>query len=307
MNKRLTGSDYLFTLIFIFMIILAVCAFFFGIKIGHDKAASNYDHLIMKQQQLPHELIAYHQQYLVSFYHTIYTPYQEFQKKWFDHIHAIEYSSSVDPSSILRELGRLSGEKYESTLTKTMPDSSPLLKSSHENYLKSLKLFNEAAKRIQSRAALLSRVALVAEIQYDAFFQEAKNFALQAQSQYYSAIVQWHINLESNVISAEGLSKFELPLDEWNGLPLNVKNEYVALYLLDHKQFLAFKPQDLSSRIDEMIRSEQTKRLNLAHVTQVIDMLLVTGAVRNGDFNYGKSRWYAEEFLPQLPFFFEIY
>src|SRR5690554_1547376 len=90
MSKRLSRSDYIFTLIFIFMLVLTIAAFFYGLKTGKENAETKYEQMLIEKEEIPVELTAYDQQYLVSFYHTIYLPYRDFQKKWFEHMDSID-------------------------------------------------------------------------------------------------------------------------------------------------------------------------------------------------------------------------
>lgn len=43
MNKHLTRSDYLFALLFLFMLVCVVGAFFFGMVTGEKKATAKYE------------------------------------------------------------------------------------------------------------------------------------------------------------------------------------------------------------------------------------------------------------------------
>src|SRR5690554_1914010 len=107
--KRLSRSDYIFSLIFIFMFVCVIGAFFYGLKLGKENTETKYEDMLKIEEEMPLELTAYHQQYLVSFYHTIYLPYRDYQKKWFEHMNSIEMrSNTVDPQSIFKELMKLS-------------------------------------------------------------------------------------------------------------------------------------------------------------------------------------------------------
>lgn len=305
MEKRLSRTEYVFTLIFIFMLVCAVAAFFYGVNVGKQKAESKFAELNKKEAKPP-ELAAYDQQNLVSFYHTILLPYQEFQKKWFEHLNAIEFqSTTVDPSSLLKELEKVANEKYNGIITMSMPEKSPLLKQAHENYLKSLKLFTDAIKRIQSKTGALRGKALVTEIDNDPYFQEAKNFALKAQQNYFDSIVKWNQTVDPQLKGTDGVGKNNLPVMEWTQFNVNLKNAHIASLLQKGKYFMPYYPQDVTIRIDELIVSGQAKKLNLTEVDKMIEVLMGTGAVRPGDFLNDKGKWYGKETMPQLPFFFQ--
>jgi hypothetical protein len=305
MNKRLTRSDYLFALMFIFMLVCILGAFFYGLEIGKQKTDQKYEKLMHTDKDVVEQLGAYDQQVLVSFYHTIYLPFREFQNKWFEQMHQIETNNStIDAAAVLKELSKLSDEKYKALQGKTIPDSSPLLQQAHQNYLKSLKLFTDALNNYQSKANSLRGTQLLEEMNKDAFFVEAKNQALTAQKNYFESVVKWNQTLDYNLKPAD-ISK-TASLDAWRQMNLNVKNWYVALQLLNGKSFVPYYPQDVTIRIDDFIASGQAKKIGAADVNQTLDLLLSTDAIRPGDFVKGKAKWYSSELLPQLPFFTSV-
>jgi hypothetical protein len=302
MNKRLSSYDYLFATTFIFMLVLALGTFFFGLRIGQERATAKYEDLLVKKNETEKGYAAYHQQYLVSFYHTIYQPYREFHNKWFEKMNELETNHSADASLIIKDLGKLAKEKYDELSNKSMPDSSPLLQESQQNYVKSLKLFNEALSGLQGKANGIPGYDLVTEMDKDAYLTEAKKFALAAQIDYYDSIIKWNLT-DNPQLKRVDLNK-PLALKDWSTISLNVKNEYIAYSQASAKMFKPYTPQDLVSRIDEMIANGQSRKLNLGDVQQTIDVLNATDAVRTGDFIRSKSKMYPNETLPQLPFFF---
>jgi hypothetical protein len=304
MEKKLTRSDFVFILVFIFMLIFALSAFFYGMKIGSDRTELKYADLLKQKEEESKGLTAYHQSYLVSFYHTVYLPFREFNMKWEQNMEEIENrSSGADASSLMKELAKIADEKYESILTHTMPNSSPLLQDAHQNYLKSLKLFSQAADAMQSKVNSTSPSELMNAIDKDAYFTEAKNFALTAQKNYYQSIVSWHQSVDETAKGIDQINNKAMNFADWSKLSLNLKNALITDLLASNKQFYAFTPQDVTLRVDEMIKNGQAKKMNTVSVQQVVDILIGTHAVRPGDFVHDKSKYYPDETLPQLPFF----
>lgn len=301
MNKRLTKTDYMLTFLLLFVVIASLAAFFYGVKIGRDKTAEKYERILAERGELDPGLGAYHQQYLVSFYHTVFLPYEEFRKKWFAHLDTIDIDSgSVRPESLLQELERLAEEKFRETEPMTMPDSSPLLQEAHEHYLKSLKLFAEALDRF--RPGSRTGGALVAAIESDAYFREAQNFGLAAQALYYEAIVAWHASLDP--AGGRGpVRDDDLALTDWAKLDLNRKNAFIARIMEQNGHFAPYLPQDLTIRIDELILAGHAETLDLPTIAPIADMLAATDAVRAGDYERKKDKFYKGETLPQLPFY----
>ncbi|NHN28756.1 hypothetical protein [Paenibacillus agricola] len=302
MNKRLSRYDYLFAITFIFMLVVALGTFFYGFRMGQERATAKYEDVLFKKTEAENGYSAYHQQYLVSYYHTIYQPYREFHKKWFEKMNELEVNRSADASAILKDLAQLSKDKYTELSTKSMPDSSPLLQDGLQNYLKSLKLFGEALGTIQGKANSLPSYDLVAEMDKDAYLAEAKKFSLTAQKNYYDSIIKWNL-ADNPQLKQVDVSK-PLTTQEWSTLSLSMKNDYIANSTLAGVIFKLYTPQDFASRIDDMITTGQAQKLSLSNVQQVMDLLMATDAVRSGDFIRNKSRLYPDEILPQLPFFF---
>lgn len=301
MEKRLTRTDYLFAVTFIFMLVVAMGAFFFGLKMGQDRSSLKYEDLLNKQNEAAKSFTAYHQQYLVSFYHTIYQPYREFHKKWFEKTDELMTNRTADASLILKDLSKLAQESYDSLGSKSMPDSSPLLQEAHKDYMKSLKLFGEGLKSYSAKANGIPAAELIAQLQADPYLGEAKTFALKAEKSYYESIDKWYTTINPQFKPVDVTKP--LSLNDWKSQSLNMKNEYVAQLMLGNKLFKPFTPQDLTSRIDEMIQSGQAQKMNLNDVGQVVDVLMATDAVRKSDFIHNKDKYYGKETLPQLPFF----
>jgi len=305
MNKRLSATDYILSIVFIFLLVCIAGAFFFGFKIGTDKAEARYSSLLKQYEDAADGPTAYEQQVLVSFYHTIFTPYREYQIQWFDKLDSIGLqNAAADPSSSMKALSKLADDQYKLVQEASIPANSPLLQEAQNNYMKSLRLFADTAKKYESEANRLPARTLLNEIENDPFFQEAKNFGLKAQHQYYESILEWNKTV-AEVHSADAAQQPEIPVPEWNGLPLNVKNAFVAGLLENQQAYSLYYPQDISLRIDELIATGQAGRMNLDAAGKIAEMLISTGAVRSGDFIQGKERWYSNETLPQIPFFFE--
>jgi hypothetical protein len=306
MNKRLSRSDYIFSLIFIFMLICAIGAFFYGVKLGTDRAEAKQQALLDKKTEIAKGLTSYNQMYLVSFYHTIYLPYKEFQSVWFKDMSDLTIKgNTMDPAGLIKELSKLADAKYAVIVTQSMPSTSPLLQEAQQNYLKSLKLFSDAAKKFESKANAIQGSVLVTEIDKDSYFSEAKTFALKAQKGFFDSIVKWNETLEADPLKgAEFVGHTPLTISDWNKMSFNIKNDYVTTLMLANKYFKPYNPQDLSIGIDEMIQSGQSKKMNASTIQQLADILVGTGAVRQDDFINGKMKLYGTERLPQLPFFF---
>lgn len=302
MSKRLTITDYLFTLMFIFMLICIVGAFFYGVQVGKKQAAGKYEQLLQDQLEEPASEIGYHQQDLVSFYHTVFLPNREFQKKWFETMRSFEqHSNTSKPSALLKELAALADQQYKEIKKIQVSDVSPLLVSAHTQYIQSLKLFADKAGEL--KPGNLAGLELMTMIEQDAYIEEAKQMALQAQANFFDAIVKWNETTE-HLNEAALIDEAVLELNEWSKLNLNLKNAYIANLLQAQQQFGNYYPQDVVIRIDELILTGQAKQMKLQDIPKIAQTLIQTRAIRYGDFLESKSSFYEQETLPQLPFFY---
>jgi hypothetical protein len=306
MEKRLNRGDYLFSLVIVFMLVCVAGAFFYGVKIGRDKTETKYSVIMKNQEEAARKPGAYDQQHLVSFYHSILVPYREFQLKWFDQLKQLDQGSpSLDPSDVMKDLSRLAAQKNETAYNVPMPSTSPLLVEAQQNYMKSLQLFSDTLKKYQSKANGMHVNVLMTELEKDAFLMEAKRFALQGQQQYYAAMTKWNETIDPKVKGLELLSKSPVTTKEWSQMSLIVKNNAAANIVLNNRLYTSVYPQDITVRIEELIATGQAKKMNLNDISSMIDTLIGTNAIRQGDFIQRKQKYFNGETLPQLPFFSE--
>ncbi|HZG55447.1 hypothetical protein [Paenibacillus sp.] len=303
MEKKLTKFDIMMVLGFIFALTVGVAAFFFGLQTGKEQTDAKYKAIIAELvDEKNQDNVSYHQQQLVSFYHTVLLPFREFQDRWFRHAATIEAGGgSTDADALLKELGRLAKEISEEIKPTTIPEVSPLLRDAQANYLKSLALFAAATDRLQKGP---DGAALAESMRQDDYVAEAASFALKAQAEYYDAIWQWHAANEPVPVGAELIEKNNLTFEEWRTLPLNGKNLFLARLLAEVGAFSPFYPQDVAARIDDLDAAGRVGQLQLADLRAAVSTLLSTGAVRSNDYFQSKEKHYRGEKLPQLPFFY---
>lgn len=303
MDKRLTRTEMLFSLGFLFMLICAVGAFFYGVKIGSDKTEAKYVPSKPLNATAGVKEIAYQQQDLVSFYHTVFLPFREFQSEWQTTMDKISSGAAADPASSLKELSSLAAAKYKEAIkADAAPAVSPLLVNAQNNTLKGLKLFGQAADRQISGANSVKPSVLLAQLAKDVYYQQAVSHALTAQKQYYAAMLKWSASVDPDMPGDYEASK-GLELTAWKTLPLVVKNKLMADQLSLRQTMADYYPQDLAARVDLFIGSGQPSKMGVKTVAAAVDLLLGTEAVRPGDFAGNKARLYADELLPQLPIF----
>lgn len=302
MEKRLTRTEMLFSLGFIFMLIVAVAAFFVGVKVGAEKTEARYVPGDKLNGEAELKVTAYQQQDLVSFYHTVFLPYREFVVEWVAAIEKMKAGLSTEPSSQLKELSALADKQYAEASQAAVSRVSPLLVESQTNVLKSLKLFAQAADRLEPEARSEGAAGTVALIGQDAYYRQGLELALTAQQQYYTAMLKWSSSLDPDLpadFEATGI----MELEAWKSLPLVVKNKLMADRLARRKLLTAYYPQDLAARVDLFVSTGQAAKMRIKSIDAIVDLLIGTEAVRSGDFAANKARFYGKELLPQLPFF----
>ncbi|WP_054024344.1 hypothetical protein [Bacillus sp. FJAT-28004] len=302
MEKKLTTNAMLFSVGFVFLLICTVGAFFYGIQIGTEKTEAKYVKEANSAKTTTASATPYQQQDLVSFYHTVFLPYREFQNEWFAAMNKLSQGKSIEATSMFKDLARLASAKANEVSSINM-QKSPLLGQAQVSYIRSLKLFNEAASKGATSAKKLTFNELKKNVEQDKSYLSAAQFALNAQQAYYSAMLKWSATVDLDIPS-EYKAPSLLELSEWKNLSITIKNKLMADQLMTRKKLTAYYPQDLTSRVDELVLSGQATKLKLHTVSAVVDLLINTEAVRSGDFSESKSRLYQQTLLPQLPFFY---
>ncbi|GGF87634.1 hypothetical protein [Paenibacillus abyssi] len=303
MEKRLTRTEMLFSIGFLFMLILAVAAFFYGVKIGSEKTESKYQPMKQLNSETGAQTIAYQQQDLVSFYHTVFLPYREFQNEWYIAMDKLRTQRVSDPESAFKELSKQAKKHYDAISTASVPAQSPLLEKSQVNTLKSLKLFEQAADRQLTNINDKKPAQVLEELVKDAYYEQALQFSVNAQQEYYASMMKWSASVDPDMPDVYKMPPL-LNINDWNTLPLIVKNKIMADQLASRLSLYPFYPHDLTTRVDEFIASGQADKMKIKTVSAIVDLLISTKAVRAGDFTSSKSTLYENELLPQLPFFF---
>ncbi|MBO9596743.1 MAG: hypothetical protein J7559_02805 [Cohnella sp.] len=304
MEKRLKRSELTFSLAFLLMLVIAVGAFFYGVKVGSARVEDKY----ASEEQQPESAApalpdAYQQQDLVSFYHTVFLPYREFQNEWFDTKSKWLADSSADRTADLNGLAKSAKKKYDAIKSVGVSNASPLLIDAQTSYLKSLKLFSDSFAGVAKDANAQTADAFLSSLNNNAYFKEGRVQALSGQKDYYGAMLKWAAMIDTDLPSDYD-SPDILSLSKWKSLPLIIKLKVSADYLAKQTEMKGFSPQDLTARIDDFIGSGQADKRKLKSFGAVAELLTSADGVRNGDFLAMKVRFYENEQLPQLPFFF---
>jgi len=297
MEKRLPRTELLFSLGFVFTLVLAVAAFFLGMKIGVEKTEARY----AAKRETEHPVVtAYQQQDLLSYYYTVYQPFRSFADEWVREAARMKTGQTANPSGRLKALARAADDCYREARASDMPAASPLLVDAQTNVLKSLKLFSETFSRYAGENG--DARDIIRRIGTDELYREALDYALLAERQYYEAMVHWGVSLDPDfpgrIPDGSGLE-----FDVWKNQPLLVKNVIAAGYLEKRRMLRDYYPHDLAARVDSFLESGQAEGLGIRNVDEAVDILLRTDAVRSGDFLDRRASYDDGELLPRLPMF----
>ncbi|RED60487.1 hypothetical protein [Cohnella lupini] len=303
MEKRLNRSDLMFSLAFLLMLVIAVGAFFYGVKVGSDRTEAKYAIDEVVEVSAPVQANAYQQQDLVSFYHTVFLSYREFQKDWLAAQNKWLSDPTSDRASSMKELAKTAQRKIDEIKAVYVAPISPQLIESQESYMKSLKLFKESFGSLAETANEGTADMVIDKLNGNSFYKEGMKFALGAQQEYYSSMLKWAESVDSD-IPGDYVSPEVLTIAKWKVLPLIVKIKVASDYMSQQTQLSDFLPHDLTARIDQFIISGQADKRKAKSFNSIAELLTSTEAVRNGDFIEMKSRFYEGQQLPQLPFFF---
>lgn len=303
-KKSSSRIELYFSLTLIFVIIISTAAFFSGVKVGADKMEDKYDYLKATPSD-PEFIDSYQQQDLVNFYHTVFLPYREFKSEWVAKTETIiQTENAAETNKLLKQLRQLADDKYNAISKTTMYSTSPLLQESQTELLSSIRLLGDAADKISSSSNLNSGEQLMKEFKNNKLYKNGINYGLTAQKKYYSSMVKWSSKVNPSISLKYDFTK-EISFTSWRSYSLIIKNAAVSTILTKDSIYKAYDPQDMTARIDNLIKSGNVKSMNLHSVNDVIHLLSTTDAVKENDFKKWKNKYYSEELLPQLPFFYE--
>ncbi|ASS65095.1 MULTISPECIES: hypothetical protein [unclassified Paenibacillus] len=301
MDKHLSRYQMLFSLGFIFMLVAAVGAFFAGVEVGSSRTESRYEAKKLLASAASAKT-SYSQQDLVSFYHTVFSPYREFQNEWLAMEKKVESRNIPASSSLLKDLGDLADEKRkEIESVRSVPDTG-LLASARIGYLASLDSISQASAAAAKVASGQPADSFLSSLRKQQSYKDAARKGLAAQKDYYSSMLKWASGVDGGIPS-EAVLTGTVQSSAWSSYPLLVKIKLMADLLEKRGRWTDYYPQDLAGSVDALLQSGESQRLHASSINELADVVTGTGAVRGGDFWTMKSRLYGKETLPQLPFF----
>ncbi|MNW53668.1 hypothetical protein D3C74_312350 [compost metagenome] len=304
-SKKSSRFEVFYVLGFLFTLIAAIGTFFLGFRMGVNQTEDKYASLKQSLIVLESTDTSYSQQDLVSFYYVVYQPYLQFKNDYLNSIDSLDDTGNrwADNAS-LHTIRKSAQEKYDLISSYSISGNSPLLKQAQSDILKSLKLFDEGIDRNISIIGNKQGVQLASSVSDDEFTTNAIDYGLRAQNKFYTSMMKWAAKSNQN-IPQEYTFNSDTTVKQWNNYSLTLKNKAISDIMLSSNLYVSYMPQDLTAKIDHMISSGKASALNLNSVSSIVKIVTETGAVQSSDFIKWKSTYYANESLPELPFFSE--
>ncbi|MDK8179445.1 hypothetical protein [Paenibacillus sp. UMB4589-SE434] len=303
MERNPTKIQFLFSMSFLFTLILCIAAFFYGVKYGTDQTEDKYSKQLQQIYAESHPG-SYQQQDLVSYYHNVFRPYREFEIRWFDTLAKLSQNNHKAVES-LSKLQHMAQEQYKLIKLVALSKGASELTLSQANYAASLSRFNDGLNHIIRNARQQDSKLDASHIQQQTQIKEAMKFALKGQQQYYSSILVWS-RAQDDTIKQPSL-KSKASTEQWKTSSFSAKNKYIADYLLHQGVIKPFLPQDLTARVDEITRQagRSSTAVNSQSVDHIIKQLLSTNGVHAQDYKRVKGALYKVDSIPMLPMFVE--
>jgi len=307
-NSKSPRSEMMFTMGFLFTLIAAFGTFFLGLQIGVSKTEAKYASLASYDYVLESDG-SYQQQDLVTFYITVFQPYQNFKNSYVSTMDKFHRGAHGDGNLIsnqtLKNLRKSAQDQYKEVSSYQVSSNSPLLLEAQADILKSLRLFEESIDRSVKQTSKITVVKLSESPDHqDEFLESAVNFGLQAQNKFYASILKWSSKYDKSIPDSFNFNA-STSIKEWKQYSFATKNKAVADIMLKDKMYENYLPQDMTAKIDQMITSGKASSLNLNSVLSVVKILTETEAIQENEFLKWKPAFYKSESLPELPFFFE--
>lgn len=306
MTKRLKKSEFILTYMIIITLACFVGGFFLGAgymkgKIHSEQvAATEAVKEQAKKEQLLKEQKLYKEQDFVRFYYGVYAPALEVKNAHFNTLENLSGKSEKEQLSLLKELIDLAENKLQAVEKDIALATSPLLAQAQSGYAQSLRTYLDGIEQIVSAKNSNAMSPETIQAQLTLF----TNSWLKAQSDLYKSIAIW----ESAYVTKRSLPK-ELPSNvtavQWNTFPFHYRTYIAAEYLASLRLFQAFNPEDLTARLDLLLKSNEAKTLGIKDVPAAIRVLQATDAVRVGDFKNNRVKLYTDLRVPEMPMYTE--
>ncbi|WP_134683261.1 hypothetical protein [Brevibacillus migulae] len=308
MATRLKKSEFIVTYSIIISLACFIGGFFLGagyMKNSYEQAkiaAAEAEKEAAKKEQLLKEQKLYKEQDFVQFYYSVLVPVNTLKEKHFQAIVEMQSMNPDDRDDQFEELEKLAKQSLQEIQNANAPASSPLLGQAKSSYEQSLRAYLDGIEAL--RSAQNSNVLTLDQVHGSQQMQPFVSSWLHAQTVLYKAIATW----ESAYVTKRALPSAQpeqVNLETWKAYAFHYRNYLAAEYLTKKNLFTDFAPQDLTTRIDALLQSEQAKTLGIKDIPTAVEVLQATDAVHEGDFHKLHSKLYEGVKMPEMPLFEE--
>jgi|GEM_PF-680868 len=304
MTRRLRRSEFILVYMTIITLACTVGGFFLGAaymkgKIQEEQAAVlEAEKQQAEKERLLREQKLYSEQDFIRYYHKVYAPLLDLKEAHFRTLAALDKRPQSSRADALDQLADKAKETLD-LLEKDLPlAGSPLLAQAKSQYQQSIEAYLDSIEHLQTDQ---NRNALTT----DGITSRLTLFAdtwLKAEGSFYKAVATW----ESAYVYKTSLPK-QFPqtvlLTQWKQYPFHYRVYLAAEYAARMKLFEAFQPEDLTARLDMLLRTQEASTLGIKDIPSAIRLLHATGAVHRGDFKQLKPKLYTGLQVPELPLY----
>lgn len=303
-QKRLNKSDYIMVYFIIFVLISFIGGFFLGASTMKTRMAKEYA-LLQEQAGSKDKKTENNVQYphtdFVSFYHSIYMPYEKFRTDLYSYLQNTQNKGNENSSMSSAIEVKKKAEEILHLLKKTdMFSASPSLSEARNMYIKSLQAYIDGFS-----SGMFQLKKDNANNSLGTFDQvsAAQRYWLSGQTLFYQGIMEWETLHSNKKPTPDKLDKLKeiTSLSEWYRLSLHQKNYIIAHVLSSIPLVVPYNPEDITVHLDAAARSGGGESFN--NLQKAVQILNAAKAVKKGDFLLEKNELYENASYPLLPLF----
>jgi hypothetical protein len=292
------------------MIIITLACFVGGFFLGAGimktriqanlEASTKAEKAAIEKERLLKEQKLYRDQDFIRYYYSISVHMHELKEKHFAAASVFAEKTKSEQKALLKELQDVAKAKTTELENASISSTSQLLVDAKNMYLTSLDAYRNGIDQLLSQMVTGTVTAQdVATMGDQVAFINQWNAAEALQ---YKALAMW----EAVYITKQPLSKVQssqVSPAQWRGYPYHYRNYLSAESIAQSKQFYPFYAEDLTARIDTVLRGETANTFGWRDIDQAARMLEATDAVRVGDFQSMRAQLYPDLKAPEIPTF----
>ncbi|WP_400163822.1 hypothetical protein ACAF76_012200 [Brevibacillus sp. TJ4] len=304
MKKRLAKSDFMMAYMIIITLACTIGGFFFGAfymktEIESAQAAAlEAEQREAEKEQMLKEHKLYNEQDFVRFHYAVLAPVRELQNAHFGTIDMWADLDAKGQEEALKELEKAAKETLKLLEKDVLLPTSPLLVQAHSNFTEGVRTY--LARMEQVRTAQNSNALSVQEVASH-FASPGENWA-KAQEELYLSLANW----EASYVTRQAIPQ-EAPetvtIAQWKQYPFHYRTYLSAVSMTREGQWTAFYPEDLATRIDNLLASSDAATIGVQDISGAVRLLYATDAIQPGDFTHLRKKIHPELKAPEIPIY----